>query len=360
MQPDRALKNILLYHSGSENCENLLKIFGSFQVSHRFHSTTKLNRCFEILNQSKIELVIFHSHSIGPDQLNFLNEINKLNSGVESTSRTGCLCIINSETDMKKIESSISLHFKFSFIIAGNKNLDLFRNVLIKEANRYLITIQKPAENLVLPTGKRTTKPENRSAEPAYEIISFGASTGGPKAISQILPELCRGTDLPIVVVVHMPVGFTKEFAKNLNSGCSHEVLEATHNIDVKPGKVYVAPSSHHLICNSVRGQKILQTIKLGIDTTYKPSVDLFLRSVSGIYGGTSINVILTGMGDDGLQGARCIREKNGKLLVQDENSSVVWGMPGVIAKAGLEDKILPLNKIASEIVSMVKIRNLI
>ena len=70
--------------------------------------------------------------------------------------------------------------------------------------------------------------------------------------------------------------------------------------------------------------------------------------------------MILTGMGDDGLQGARCIREKNGKLLVQDEKSSVVWGMPGVIARAGLEDKILPLNKIASEIVSMVKIRNLI
>lgn len=360
MQPKIPLKNILLFNSSSESSENLLKIFGSFQVSHRFHSTTRIDRSLEILTDAKIELIIFHSQSITPEQLLFLSEINNRNSQPNSTFRTGCLCIVNSRQDMIRIESGMHLHFKFSFIIAGNKKLENFKDVLLKEANRYLSSIQQASDTSQSVTSEVASRPINRTPEPFYELISFGASTGGPKALSQILPELCRGTSLPIVVLVHMPVGFTKEFARNLNSRCSHDVIEATHNIDIKLNTVYVAPSSHHLICNSVRGQKILQTIKLGIDTTYKPSVDLFFRSVAGIYGPSSINVVLTGMGDDGLQGSRCIREKNGKLIIQDERSSVVWGMPGVIAKAGIEDRILPLNKIASELISMIKIRNLI
>ena len=218
---------------------------------------------------------------------------------------------------------------------------------------RAVTAVAKPT----IPAVARPTfapRPLVRVIAARVEIVAIGTSTGGPNALADLLPGFPGNFPVPVVIVQHMPPLFTKLLADRLAARSSLEVVEACAGEELKPGKVWIAPGDYHMgLEKTAKGPRI----KLNQEppqNSCRPSVDALFRSVVQVYGATTLGVILTGMGQDGLRGCEYIREAGGQVLVQDEASSVVWGMPGFVARAGLADKELPLNQLAGEIVRRV------
>lgn len=188
------------------------------------------------------------------------------------------------------------------------------------------------------------------------EIVTIGVSTGGPNALSVVLPELPGDLPVPVVIVQHMPPVFTKLLADRLNTQCALKVHEGASGDVVKPGNVYIAPGDFHMMVKRDANKALrLMLNQDPHENSCRPAADVLFRSVVDVAKGGTLGVILTGMGQDGLRGCERIREAGGQILAQDEASSVVWGMPGFVARAGLADQVLPLKGIAAEIVRRVR-----
>jgi two-component system chemotaxis response regulator CheB len=192
----------------------------------------------------------------------------------------------------------------------------------------------------------------NRAAgpRPPVEIVAIGASTGGPNALAVILPQLPAEFPVPIVIVQHMLATFTRHFAERLSSQCQLEILEAAAGEALVPGHAYVARGDYHLLVERRAGRAYLVLNQDQVENFCRPAVDVLFRSVAHCYGPSALAVVLTGMGHDGLLGCGAIREAGGDVLVQDEPTSVVWGMPGFVAKAGLANQVMPLEHLGGEI----------
>ena len=181
-------------------------------------------------------------------------------------------------------------------------------------------------------------------------IVAMGASTGGPPALQHILARLPMDFPVPIAIAQHMPKAFTQSFAERLNTTTQITVKEAENNESLTPGLALIAPGNAHMAVRR-KGRQVIVELTDDQSHVYRPSVDLLFSSVAGVYGSKSIAVILTGMGTDGLSGAREIRKRNGYLIAQDEESSAVYGMPKAVVEARLTSSIVPVQKIAEEIV---------
>ncbi len=188
------------------------------------------------------------------------------------------------------------------------------------------------------------------------EIIAIGVSTGGPNALAALLSTFPNDLPVPVVIVQHMPPLFTRRLAERLAAQCQLQIAEGRAGSIVKPGQVWIAPGDFHMVVCRKGNQVCIQTHQRPPENSCRPAVDVLFRSVVAIYGARTLGVVLTGMGQDGLHGCRCICEAGGQVLIQDEASSVVWGMPGAIAQAKLADRILPLDQLAVEIVRRAKI----
>lgn len=183
-----------------------------------------------------------------------------------------------------------------------------------------------------------------------FSIIAIGTSTGGPPALQAIIPRLPKNLPVPVTVVQHMPPTFTKSLADRLNSLSHVTVKEAEQGETLRPGTVYVAPGDKHLtIKNALKGKVILSDEPH--NTLHKPAVDVMVRSVAEAFRSKVLGVILTGMGSDGLEGMRLVKNNGGKIFAQNEESCVVYGMPRAIVDNKLADKVVPLNRMAEEIV---------
>ena len=183
------------------------------------------------------------------------------------------------------------------------------------------------------------------------DILCIGVSTGGPTALLRLLPRLPHDFPLPVVIVQHMPPVFTGQLAARLNTECAIEVVEATAGTAIIAGRAVVAPGDFHLRLKR-SGTDVLATLDQGArENSCRPSVDVLFRSVAELYGGRSLALMLTGMGQDGLRGAEELKRCGGYLVAQDRESSVVWGMPGAVVEAGLADAVLGLDAIADELV---------
>ncbi|HVW39362.1 MAG TPA: CheB methylesterase domain-containing protein, partial [Pirellulales bacterium] len=156
-------------------------------------------------------------------------------------------------------------------------------------------------------------------------------------------------------IVQHMPPVFTRSMAQRLDAQSKIAVSEAAAGEKIEPGRAYVAPGDFHMSLTRSETSARLRLHQSPPENSCRPAVDVLFRSVAETYGGATLAVVLTGMGKDGLNGCESIREKGGQVLVQDEATSVVWGMPGFVARAGLADQVLPLDRIATEIVRRVK-----
>jgi two-component system chemotaxis response regulator CheB len=186
------------------------------------------------------------------------------------------------------------------------------------------------------------------------DVLAIGVSTGGPNALAEILLHFPSDFPVPVLVVQHMPPAFTKLLAERLDSRCQVRVAEGTSNQRLDPGSVWIAPGDFHMTVQR-RDDAVRIQIRQGPrENSCRPSVDVLFRSVAEAYGPHALAVVLTGMGQDGLRGCERIHQAGGQIIVQDEDSSIVWGMPGFVASAGLADKVLPLNQLGKEIVGRV------
>jgi len=182
------------------------------------------------------------------------------------------------------------------------------------------------------------------------DILAIGVSTGGPNALTQVLSALPRDFPVPIVVVQHMPPLFTRLLAERLSDGSPLKVREAVAGGALEPGTVWLARGDHHLVVERVGKRLRVSINQEPPENSCRPAVDVLFRSVAQVFGPRALAVVLTGMGRDGLRGCEEIHTAGSRVLVQDEATSVVWGMPGFVANAGLADAVLPLAEIPAEI----------
>jgi len=186
------------------------------------------------------------------------------------------------------------------------------------------------------------------------EAVVIASSTGGPNALAGILPTIPSGFSVPVLIVQHMPPAFTRFLAQRLTGLCPLPVEEAVEGEVVTPGVIRVAPGDHHLAVARERGTVRLQINQDPAENSCRPSADVLFRSAAQVYSNQVLAVVLTGMGQDGLRGCQVLADQGASIMVQDEATSVVWGMPGFVAKAGLADSVLPLSQIGDAIVRRV------
>jgi len=185
---------------------------------------------------------------------------------------------------------------------------------------------------------------------PAPRVLVVGVSTGGPAALETFLPALPADFPLPILVAQHMPRLFTALLAERLDGLCSLPVREVEPITQAEGGVAHLARGEWHMEAAGTPEHCLLRSTQGHPDEHCRPSVDLLFRSAASVYGAGVLSVILTGMGSDGLDGCRAVHAAGGRILVQDRQTSAVWGMPGVVVRAGLADQVLPLEAMAGEI----------
>ncbi len=189
-----------------------------------------------------------------------------------------------------------------------------------------------------------------RSLKGRTRVLIIGASTGGPVALTDVLTQLPADFSVPILLVQHMPENFTKAFAERLHRQCAIDVREACSGDRLRPGLALLAPGGRQLILDQ-HGKGTVKVLPGDTRINYKPSLDITFASAANAYGDRVLGVVLTGMGADGCEGARLLKERGAVIWSQDEASSVIYGMPMAVAKARLTDQVLSLKNIGPELV---------
>jgi two-component system chemotaxis response regulator CheB len=185
--------------------------------------------------------------------------------------------------------------------------------------------------------------------------VVIAVSTGGPTALAEILPHFAAAAAVPVLIVQHMPASFTPHLADRLGKVCGTAVREAPEGAMLKGGDVLLAPGGRHITVAGDRSRPRVQLSDAPQENACRPSADVLFRTAAKVWGAGTLGVVLTGMGRDGLAGARAVVEAGGEVLAQDEPTSVVWGMPGEVVKAGLAAAVLPLGEIGPEIQRRLK-----
>ncbi|MDX2037894.1 MAG: chemotaxis protein CheB [Isosphaeraceae bacterium] len=197
------------------------------------------------------------------------------------------------------------------------------------------------------------TSPPPRSKTVA--AVAIGVSTGGPDVLARLLPALPARFPVPVFVVQHILPEFTRSLIERLEKACPNPVREAAEGDVPAPGTIWIAPGEKHLEVVRVDGKPRLRLSSAPPENLCRPAADVLFRTAARTYGGGLIAVVLTGMGSDGMRGCREIREHGGSVLVQDKASSIVWGMPGAVAEAGLADEILPPDQIVAQLIKRTR-----
>jgi two-component system chemotaxis response regulator CheB len=242
------------------------------------------------------------------------------------------------------------------------KNLSNLSVNIVNIQETLVEKIKTASKCRILNNGKsRTASPNivlpsyDFSAHRRAHVVAIGSSTGGPKALQQILAALPRDFPVPILVSQHMPPNFTGPLAKRLNQLSQINVKEAEDGETISRGTAFIAPGVGHM---KILKKKMTETV-ISIEShngqyIYKPSVDALMISVAHVYSGHVVGVILTGLGNDGEKGMKEIKNKGGRTIAQNENSCVVYGMPRAVIEAGMADKVVSVEEIAGEIINTV------
>jgi two-component system chemotaxis response regulator CheB len=187
------------------------------------------------------------------------------------------------------------------------------------------------------------------------EIVAIGSSTGGPQALFTVLAMLAAGLRAPVVITQHMPTKFTAILAQHIDRHSGPRCTEGQHGEMLEPGRAYVAPGDHHMTVVAAPGGPEVRLDQEPPRNYCRPSVDPMLESLAKVYGAGLLAVILTGMGKDGLEGGRAVVAAGGTFIAPDVETSVVWGMPGAVATAGLCSSVLPLDEIAPYVAARLR-----
>lgn len=229
---------------------------------------------------------------------------------------------------------------------SGSLSLDLERT-----GEDIIAKVKAAAKAAILPLpAADKAKPVPIPALSGDWLVIIGSSTGGPKALPEVLSRLPANLPAAVLIVQHMPEGFTRSFAERLNWVSPLEVKEAEEGEEMKQGKVYLAQGNKHLILDGKRLR-----LDDGPKVNYvRPAIDVLMKSAAPIYGPRTIGVILTGMGSDGAEGMKCIKRNGGKTIAQSEETCVVYGMPKAVVESGAADRVVPLEEIAQTITVLI------
>ena len=205
-----------------------------------------------------------------------------------------------------------------------------------------------PAPAIVLPVQHPATR---------IDLVAIASSTGGPNALGELIPQFPKDFPVPIVIVQHMPASFTKLLAARLNGLSQVQVQEGQAGQVLEKGQVWIAPGGFHMTVSRQGLKSVLGVNQEPPENSCRPAADVLFRSVANAFKENVLAVVLTGMGSDGALGSGAIRRAGGAVIVQDEASSVVWGMPGSVVAAKLADRICPLHAVVPEILRRVSFR---
>jgi two-component system, chemotaxis family, protein-glutamate methylesterase/glutaminase len=225
------------------------------------------------------------------------------------------------------------------------------------EMSDELIEKVKAAATVKMRKTETTARPivpllgRNGKKKGRFDIVVIGISTGGPQALKQVIPRLPKSFEVPIAIVLHMPVGYTDLYAQRLEELSQLSVGEAQHGERVEPGKVLIAPAGRHLkFVREAGGSVVTHLDAVPFDTLHRPSVDVLFRSAAEIFEDRVLAIVMTGMGTDGKEGASWIKAKGGTVFTEAEASCVVYGMPRAVFEAGLSDRVISLELMAEAI----------
>ena len=216
-----------------------------------------------------------------------------------------------------------------------------------------LCGVAVPLKLLPIPGSRPALRIRYRSSPP-IDIVAIGTSTGGPNALAEVVPHIPKDFPVPIVIVQHMPPIFTRLLAERLSSRSAIPVEEGSAGAVLSPGHAWIAPGDFHMKVIRAGMEWRLNLNQGPPENSCRPAVDVLFRSVAVAYGANVLGVVMTGMGADGALGSQCIRDAGGDVIVQDEASSVVWGMPGLVHASGFCDGAYPLDHLATEITRRV------
>lgn len=219
-----------------------------------------------------------------------------------------------------------------------------------------------------LPLKRRLSPPPTAAALPlsppfprapqrpaTIDLLVLGISTGGPQALTYLIPQLPASFPIPIAIVLHMPVGYTELYARRLNDLSTLQVVEAQEGMRVEAGIVLIAPAGRHLsFRRTVEGTIVTHLDARPFDTLHRPSVDVLFQSAADLYHDRVLGIVMTGMGSDGKQGAAWIKAKGGTIFTEAEETCVVYGMPRSVVEAGLSDRSVRLDRMAAAILEVV------
>lgn len=187
------------------------------------------------------------------------------------------------------------------------------------------------------------------------DLLAIGISTGGPQALTYLVPQLPANFPIPVAIVLHMPIGYTELYARRLNDLSVLQVIEAQEGTSVKAGTVLIAPAGRHLTFRrQLEGEVVAHLDARPFDTLHRPSVDVLFQSAADLYHDRVLGVVMTGMGSDGKQGAAWIKAKGGMVFTEAEETCVVYGMPRSVVEAGLSDRSVRLDQMVAAILEVV------
>ena len=243
-----------------------------------------------------------------------------------------------------------------------NKSMDRLRSELLPKIKQFFHAGETPPVLAPMPLARplpdlaavRPWKPVSPGGKIKRRIVAIGISTGGPNALAEIMPLFPADFPCPIVIVQHMPPIFTRLLAERLQNQSRILVEEGAEGSKVEPGKALIAPGGFHMVIQRQGAEVVAALNEDQPENSCKPAVDVLFRSVCEVYGGAVIAVVLTGMGQDGLRGVQQLKAHGAYSIAQDKASSVVWGMPGYVAEAGLADVVTSLDNVVPEILRQI------
>ena len=245
-----------------------------------------------------------------------------------------------------RINKSSNIHMRQ---ITSNKESEIENKIKDRRVNTHF-SQRKEIDNSEKPSPMINNKVISKNKK--IDAVVIGASTGGPKALQQVLTKLPANLNVPVFVVQHMPEGFTKVFAERLNKVCNLNVTEAEDGMSINRNTIYIAKGgSHMIIDSSIRVSLNKEPSIWGV----RPAVDKLFESASKVYGGNLLSVVLTGMGKDGAEGSKRIKDCGGITISEDKSTCTIYGMPKAAYETGKIDLVLPLDQICNKITEIVK-----
>jgi two-component system chemotaxis response regulator CheB len=317
-------------------------------------------KAIEFIRHCPPDLVTLDVHMPGRGGLETLSDIQEFNASRPDLPPVGVL-LLSALTERGAAITVEGLERgAFDFIRKPDGPDEKHNATLLQE--QLLEKIELFAKRRGRPSGTAVPQPKPPLAPPLhrtgqFQAVAIGSSTGGPEALARLLPVLTSQTTVPLFIVQHLPPGMTRYFADSLSRKCDYRVVEASDGDAVEPSTAYVAPGGRHMILRKHEGRIVVALTNQPPENGCRPSADVLFRSVAATYPQSVIAIILTGMGSDGARGLGPLKRNGAYVIAQDEESSVVWGMPGAAAATNQVDEILPLARIGPTVAALLGTR---